>query len=291
MTQGFLTALALIAGVALLGLYGLFRRWRPSDERALREARLALLRCEEELRYARRQGMQAEFAGALAAEMTNRLVAIQARAQLIARQPLEPIASQHVEILSDHAESTRELARKLLEISHRRRQEPRLLETGAMVREMEAGVRSTIGDGIVYTSLIAPNLPMVSASRMDLERVVMVWVTTARDAMPSGGSLQIAVEVVNEARRGSPDRPVFGTGVELTVRDSGSGFDRETLAHLFESSFTARQTHEGMGYLYVKELVDENGGRIEVTSEPGAGTVVRMRFPAAVGGGEAAIRA
>ena len=275
MTFVFGLVLGLIAGVTAVLLHG---------ARVRRDARTALLRCEEELRYVRRQGVLGDSAVVIADEANHLVTAIEGVAGMLARKPLEPNAARLVQSISKMAKRTRVLARCVLEESRRRQREPRLLDMGAMVQEMEAALLSALGDGIAYTSLVAPNLPMVSASRMDIERILMTWIRTARDSMPAGGTLAIELAPANEPWPAAHAAPQLATSVGLTVRDAGCGFDRQTLAHLFDPDFTAQRTHDGVSFHFVKELVERNGGTIELTSMPGAGTSVRMQFPAAIAG-------
>jgi CheY-like chemotaxis protein len=109
----------------------------------------------------------------------------------------------------------------------------------------------------------------------------------ARDAMPRGGRLVLSTRTcLLDAARLAPWPDVApGEFVELQVADSGSGIAPDVLPRIFEPFFTTKPTGRGtgMGLSVVYGIVKQNGGHIEVESEPGRGTVFRLYFPRAQG--------
>jgi two-component system, cell cycle sensor histidine kinase and response regulator CckA len=115
----------------------------------------------------------------------------------------------------------------------------------------------------------------------------MNLVVNARDAMPGGGRLEIAVDRAPEdAVRDVASPPVpAGDGhsgfARLAVRDTGVGIDAEARAHLFEPFFTTKQEGQGtgLGLATVYGIVEGAGGSIRVESSPGAGARFEILWP------------
>ena len=106
------------------------------------------------------------------------------------------------------------------------------------------------------------------ADRGQLEQVITNLALNARDAMPSGGSVELAV------------RRIDGE-VELTVADSGIGMDAETIEHAFEPFFTTKGPGKGtgLGLATVYGIVTQTGGEISIDSRPGEGSTFRVVLP------------
>jgi two-component system, cell cycle sensor histidine kinase and response regulator CckA len=114
---------------------------------------------------------------------------------------------------------------------------------------------------------------IVRADRTQVEQVVMNLAVNARDAMPDGGAVTVAVD--NE-----------GDDAVLTVTDSGFGMDAATQARIFEPFFTTKPLTQGsgLGLSTVHGIVGQSGGTIEVESRVGRGTTFTVRLPRSVAG-------
>lgn len=112
-------------------------------------------------------------------------------------------------------------------------------------------------------------LPMVECYPQQLNQVFMNLLMNAVQAIEGPGEISIRT------------RPVGETEVEVLIRDTGSGMDRETLQRIFDPGFTTKNQRVGMGMglLISRRVVDRHGGTIEVRSEPRAGTTFTLRLP------------
>ena len=110
-----------------------------------------------------------------------------------------------------------------------------------------------------------------------VQQVILNLIVNARQAMPNGGNLTVAV------RRNAEDN-----FAEITVRDTGSGIPAEKLPHIFEPFYTTKKPDErgqggtGLGLSLCKQVVDSHRGRIRVESVPGQGTAFTIKLPLAV---------
>lgn len=114
------------------------------------------------------------------------------------------------------------------------------------------------------------NLPLVRCDAGQIEQVVLALVMNAIDAMPNGGNLTLG-------SRAAPDVE----HVQIEVRDDGVGIPRDVVANLFEPFFTTKEHGRGLGLglAISRNIVERHGGRIEVASEPGHGTVFTITLP------------
>ena len=106
---------------------------------------------------------------------------------------------------------------------------------------------------------------------MQLEQVLLEVLSNAVDAMPDGGTLRLRAQAAN----GGPEPAM----VVVEVTDTGPGIPEQVLPSVCEPFFTTRAEGTGLGLAIAKRYVEQNGGRLEIESRPGAGTTVRLRLP------------
>lgn len=117
-----------------------------------------------------------------------------------------------------------------------------------------------------------------------MEPVITNLVLNARDAMPDGGAVTIsteATEVEEAACLTNPDA-VSGRYVRLTVTDTGTGMDEDTVAQVFEPFFTTKKPDDGvgLGLAVVHGVVTQTGGFVTVRSDIGVGSTFALYIPA-----------
>jgi two-component system, NtrC family, sensor kinase len=109
-------------------------------------------------------------------------------------------------------------------------------------------------------------LPNIQAGQGDLEQLFLNLSTNARDAMPGGGVLSIRAE--NE-----------GEHIAILIRDTGCGIPIEFMSRIQEPFFTTKKDGNGLGLSICRSIVWNAGGQMEISSEPGAGTRIRVLLP------------
>lgn len=154
-----------------------------------------------------------------------------------------------------------------------------------MVHSTTELLRAVVGKGI-QTEFHLPKTPVrVYGDEIGIEQALINLVVNARDAMPGGGVLNIAIKYV--ARESGTRRHDGRNGAKryvcLTVSDTGIGMDSRTLSRAFDSHFSTKQKSKGtgLGLSTVQAVVERHEGFIEVDSEPGRGTCFRILLPAA----------
>jgi len=235
-----------------------------------------------------------QLAGGVAHDFNNLLAASMSYCQLIEdglRALDEGANDKRVETLLHDigqvrlaTERATELTRRLLTFSRREVVKPEILSVNETVTEMEKLLRRTIGENIELTSDLDRSAPLVEIDRGQIEQILMNLVVNARDAMPSGGRLQLRTGAVRLEGDfpGGPEGITSGDYLMLSVSDTGTGMSREVLDRVFEPFFTTKERGKGsgLGLATVYGIVTQAGGYTTVYSEPGMGTTLKLYVPA-----------
>jgi PAS domain S-box-containing protein len=241
-------------------------------------------RLEAQLRQAQKMEAVGRLAGGVAHDFNNVLTAISGYAELLLRE-IAADDSRHTKVLGilRGADQAAALTRQLLAFSRRQMVRPRVLDLNEVIDEMEDLLRRLIGEDVELVTRLDPGLGRIKADRGQIEQLLMNLAANARDAMPMGGRL--AVETANleldDAFVQGHVGAVTGRHVQLTVRDTGHGMDKETQSHIFEPFFTTKELGKGtgLGLATVYGIVKQAGGYIWVESDIGRGTSFTIYFP------------
>jgi PAS domain S-box-containing protein len=255
---------------------------RDISERAESERERAL---QEQLGQARRLESVGQLAGGIAHDFNNILGVIMNYAEFVGDElEADSQARKDVEEIRRAAERAAALTRQLLIFSRREVVQPELLDLRQVVSELENLLHRALGERVALETHFGADLDAVEADPGQIEQVLVNLAVNARDAMPDGGRLLIEVdnaELDEEYTYMHPDTEP-GAYVRLKVSDTGIGMGQETIQRAFEPFFTTKGKGEGtgLGLATVYGIVTGAGGRIDIYSEPGMGTTIKVHLPA-----------
>jgi two-component system, cell cycle sensor histidine kinase and response regulator CckA len=266
---------------------------REPDGRATRVYGVAedvtdLRSAEELLRQAQKMDAIGRLAGGVAHDINNVLTVVRGYAEMT-RCTLNgtPHEASVAEILRavDRAAA---LTQRLLSFSRRQPAKLRVVDLGSLVDGLAPMLRTLIGEHVRLTTTIGARDLRTLADSSQLEQVVVNLVVNARDAMPLGGNVQVALTsaVVQPSETSQHLGARAGRHAVLHVRDDGCGMDQGTLQHVFEPFFTTKPDGKGtgLGLAIVFGIVQQVGGHVRVQSAPGAGSTFSVYLP--IHGGE-----
>lgn len=146
------------------------------------------------------------------------------------------------------------------------------VDVWACLLEIEALVRSTWERNIVFELHMAQALPILTCNRVGLQSALMNLLLNARDAMPDGGTISLIATAVH-----ADDA---ATAIALSVSDDGLGMSGDVLRRASDPFFTTKVSGlGGLGLPMVNRFAEETGGRLQLESEPGRGTVATLLLP------------
>lgn len=246
-------------------------------------------RLEAQLRQSQKMEAIGHLTGGIAHDFNNILTGIMGyivMAQEWEQLHADPKLNRYLDRIQKSASRARDLIQQMLTFSRGSRGEPRSLQMEPLIKECIKLMESTLPSTIETRLDFEGNLPAVMADPVHIEQVLLNLCINARDAMGGSGSLVIGmreVECKDPCICTSCRKPATGRYLELSVRDSGTGMERQMLDRVFEPFFTTKEVGKGsgMGLAMVHGIVHEYGGHIRVESEPGRGTCFSIFLPLA----------
>ena len=244
-------------------------------------------RMEGELRRAQKMEAIGQLTGGIAHDFNNLLTVISGNLEILDRRIGD---AEDREILRDAQEASQvgaELAKRLLAFGRRQPLQPRLTDLNALVGGMIDLLGRSLGEMIVIDTRFASGLPMIMVDPGQVESALLNLSVNARDAMPKGGHLTIETAAVDLEE---DDTVAFsevapGRYVTLEVTDTGTGMTAEVRERAFEPFYTTKGPGggSGLGLSMVYGFVKQSGGHVQLYSEPGMGTTIRLYLPAQSG--------
>jgi PAS domain S-box-containing protein len=246
-------------------------------------------RLERQLRQAQKMEAVGQLAGGVAHDFNNILAAVLMNLGLLRhRHQLPPEAVESLDELEKETLRATSLTRQLLLFSRHDVAEIKPVDLNTTLPNILKMLRRLLGENVQLTFAPAAEPARVAADVGMIEQVVMNLCINARDAMPKGGQVVLALstaELGPEVTQGKPEaRP--GRFVCLSVSDSGCGMDATVLSRIFEPFFTTKEAGKGtgLGLATVYGIVKQHQGWVDVESQPGRGSTFQAYFPALDGG-------
>ncbi len=250
------------------------------------EAELRARDGERLLMEASKQEGIGRLAGGIAHDFNNLLSIAMGSAELMRDAPDDAARHELIQAILGACERGGELTRRLLSFARQSTLTPAVFDPREVVQTMTGLIRRAVAENIAIELTLGGSGWPIRADRNYFENAIVNLCVNARDAMPDGGVLRIAVDTVTlDAAQITGLKTVAltpGRYVVVTVTDTGAGIDPNALETVFEPFFSTKPAAEGsgLGLSMVRGFAEQSGGAITVASEPGQGARFRLYFPA-----------
>lgn len=245
-------------------------------------------RIEEELRQAHKMEAVGQLTGGIAHDFNNLLTVVSGNLEMIERRLTDDRSLALLREAQSAAEDGAKLTAQLLAFGRKQPLNAKLADVGQLVSQFSHLLRRALGEAIELRTIVSgsPGLALVDSSQ--LQNALLNLALNARDAMPRGGRLTVEISAAKLDADYASMYPDVRTGsyVLIAVTDTGSGMSAEVRQRAFEPFFTTKGVGAGtgLGLSMVYGFTKQSGGHVQLYSEVGQGTSVRLFLPAAIAG-------
>jgi two-component system cell cycle sensor histidine kinase/response regulator CckA len=244
-----------------------------------------LLSSQEQLRRVQKMEAVGRLAGGIAHDFNNMLTSILGFARFVSTQlGEEHPAHSDVGQIIQAARRAAALTRQLLALGQNQVLRVTTFDPNRIVRDAHRLLRRTFSENIEIVTILGEQVAPIRADASQVEQVIMNLALNGRDAMPNGGILTIRTETITADEAFCRTRHGLQPGRHtlVSVKDNGIGMPADVRDRAFEPFFTTKGKDQGtgLGLATAYSVVQQFGGCIEIDSEPGVGTEVRLYFPA-----------
>ncbi len=237
-------------------------------------------RLEETLRQAQKMEAVGQLTGGVAHDFNNLLGVIVGNAEIL---KLEFGDNEYVDTILKSADRGKDLTGRLLSFSRKQPLNPKSTDLQALVTGMVDLLSRSLGEPFDVSCEFEPGLSNVHVDASQMENAIVNLAVNARDAMPTGGTLQISVRNldVTTTQQIGAQQLLQGSYVEVAITDEGSGMNEAVVAQAFEPFFTTKGVGKGsgLGLSMVYGFAQQSGGAVTIESMEGKGTTVRLLLP------------
>ena len=242
------------------------------------------VRGEERLRESQRMEAIGQLTGGVAHDFNNLLQVIRGNLELLQSSLAGNEKGQaRLKNALYGAERAAQLTRQLLAFACRQPLGFKVINLSRLVSDMSDLLRRTLGEAIEVETVVAGGLWNTIADPAQVESGILNLALNARDAMPEGGRLTVEITntVLDEAYARTAREVTAGQYVMIAVTDTGEGMADDVRARVFEPFFTTKSDGKGtgLGLSMVYGFVKQSSGHIQIYSEPGQGTTVKLYLP------------
>jgi signal transduction histidine kinase len=231
------------------------------------ETERALHAQKERTAKAERTASLVRFGAGIAHDFNNVLAAALVQLQVMQRKYTEPDIETDLRELLASLDAGRQIVKQLLAYCKPDRLEARALVLNRLLEDHRALLTAAAGERHRLTLELPPERVTIQADPTRIDQLLLNLVVNAKEAMTDGAG-KILVQL-----------KVDGDWAVLSVSDTGVGIADDVRERIFEPFFTTKGAGTGLGLSTVKSIVDQHGGHLDVTSEPGNGTTFTARFP------------
>jgi two-component system, cell cycle sensor histidine kinase and response regulator CckA len=242
------------------------------------------IKIENQLQQAQKMESVGRLAGGVAHDYNNALTTIMGYTELamMDADPKGPLNADLNEVLKA-GKRAKDITRQLLAFARKQTITPVVLMLNDSIESMIKMLRRLIGEDIDFVWLPGKGLGNVKMDPSQIDQIIANLCVNARDAIDGVGKTTVETNTVVFDAAYCADHAGFMPGefVLLAVSDNGCGMDKEILDNIFEPFFTTKTVGKGtgLGLPTVYGIVKQNNGFINVYSEPGKGTSVKIYLP------------
>ncbi|MEA2942625.1 MAG: two-component system, NtrC family, sensor kinase [Bradyrhizobium sp.] len=266
-----LPATAALIAIVLLAL----KRTRRFYEEATRRQA-----AENALKQSQRLEALGQLTGGVAHDFNNLLMVVEGSAQRLKRRHHDPADLRSLDMIESAVRKGSSLTRQLLSFARRQSLSPKVVDLVDCIGKFREILRQSIPGDIEIDLKIPPRQIPVRIDPDEFEIALLNLTLNARDAMPDGGRITIAVKTT-ELDENSPASGMAGKVAVIAFSDTGSGIADDIRDRIFEPFFTTKKVDRGtgLGLSQVYGFVQQSKGAITVASQPGAGTTFELLLP------------
>jgi hypothetical protein len=240
-----------------------------------------------ELRARRMEGI-ATLASALAADLDRLLTPVMLAVPALAEKASDDSSRQAVALVAVNAQRGLDMSNQVLALAENAGAGRGLLDSARLVHETSRSLADALPESVRVETSVPRSLWPIPGILSQLQQVLMNVCTNAREAMPDGGVLRITAEnlLIDAQAVATIPHALPGKYVMVTVGDTGRGIPPEIIGKVFEPFFTTKPPGRttGLGLSTAAAIVRNHKGFMNIFSEPGKGTIVKVYLPAGESG-------
>ena len=240
---------------------------------------------EETLLQARKMESLGQFAGGIAHDFNNVLTAIGGFTHLLSDLPekKDRDSAECIEQISLAVKFGKNLTSNLLTFGRKQIIHPVNMELSRTINTISDMLKTLIPEEIVLKISLAEDERPIFADPYQIGQIIINLCMNAKDAMPLGGELHLKTDLLqlDGEYKGRYGAVSPGTYMVLSLRDTGTGIDAETMARIFEPFYSTKRSGKGtgLGLTIVQSIVKQHNGFIDIEREMEKGTTFRIFFP------------
>ena len=248
-----------------------------TERRSLEQAR-------EQLYQAQKMETVGQLTGGIAHDFNNLLTAVSGSHALLRQISLDPRAKRLLDTADRAVARGAKLTQQLLTFSRQHRLQPEKANANELITVVEELLHHATAQNIDIKLDLFPQLWSASIDHAQFQSALLNLVVNARDALEGeGGTITIETRnvVLDEQDAQALGEIAAGAYIQISVRDTGTGMSKETMAKAIEPFYTTKEPGKGsgLGLSQVYGFLRQSNGQIEIGSTPGEGTTVNMYLP------------
>jgi signal transduction histidine kinase/ActR/RegA family two-component response regulator len=238
-------------------------------------------RAENRLIQAQKMEAIGQLTGGIAHDFNNLLTVVVGSLDLALRRSDDEGTLRLIRNALQAAERGADLTTQLLTFSRRQRLSPAAIDINEVISGMRDMIARSIGPHVEINTDLEEGLWSALADSTQLEVMLLNLAINARDAIPSGGHIEIRTRNVSKVPESLKSDLEAGEYVCISVRDDGPGMPAEVLARAFEPFFTTKSHGKGtgLGLAQLYGFAKQSGGAAKIQSELRKGTTVAIYLP------------